>query len=93
MSRLLGKFDQYDALILDLSHVPQMDFTSSRALEDMVHGARDSGRDALLVGCHEPVRKTLIDLGVMAKFDPDHILETRLDALETALRLIQARQS
>ena len=93
MARRLAQFDEYDALVLDLSDVPQIDFTSVRALDDMLHDAWDSGRDAYLVGCKKQVCEMLKKQGVVDKFHQDRLKESRLEALSDALVVVRQRQS
>lgn len=88
MARRLASFDQYRALILDLSHVPQVDFTSSRALDDMIHDAQDRGREAFLVGARPAVRTFLEKQGVLRNLKDGHCLQERLETLKLAAALI-----
>ena len=84
ITRQLASFDQYRDLILDLTHVPQVDFTISRALDDMIHDAQDRGREAFLVGARPAVKSFLEKQGVMRNLASGHCLETRLEALRLA---------
>jgi len=93
MARQLAGFDEYDVLILDLSDVPQLDFTSTRALDDMLHDAWDSGREACLVGCRKQVHDMLVQQGVMDKFHESRLKNTRIEALAEGLKLVQERRS
>lgn len=86
MARRLAGFDAYDALILDLSHVPQIDFTSTRALDDILHDARDSGRKAYLVGCCEQVCSMLTRQGIVKSENIDEAKSTLIDALKKSLQ-------
>ncbi|WP_126454684.1 SulP family inorganic anion transporter [Sulfuriflexus mobilis] len=92
-ARRLARFDAYDDLIIDLSEVPQIDYTSSRAVDDMLHSAWDSGREAFIVGCRPQVANMLKKQGITARFSEDELNMSRLDILKTALAHIQARQS
>lgn len=92
MVRRLAKFDHYDVLVLDLSDVPQIDFTSTRALDDMLHGTWESGREAFLVGCRKQVFDMLKRQGVVDRFHEDRIKANRLEALSEALAVVQERQ-
>lgn len=92
MARRLASFDEYDVLVLDLSDVPLIDFTSTRALDDMVHDAWDSGREAFLVGCNQRVCNMLKKQGIIDKFHEDRLKRSRLDALQEALRLVREKQ-
>ncbi|HHJ17945.1 MAG TPA: SulP family inorganic anion transporter [Gammaproteobacteria bacterium] len=91
MARQLAGFDEYDVLVLDLSDVPQLDFTSTRALDDMLHDAWDSGREAYLVGCRKQVHDMLVQQGVMDKFHESRLKDTRVEALAEGLKLVQER--
>lgn len=91
MARQLASFDEYDVLVLDLSDVPQVDFTSCRALDDMLHDAWDSGREAYLVGCQKQVFKTLVQQCVVDKIHESKVKKTRIEALMEGLKLVQER--
>ena len=93
VARRLAGFDEYDVLVLDLSDVPQIDFTSTRALEDMLHDAWDSGREAYLVGCRQQVCEMLKKQGVVDEMRENHLKKSRLEALNDALCLVRERQS
>lgn len=91
MARRLASFDEYDVLVLDLTDVPQIDFTSSRALDDMLHDAWDSGREAYLVGCNKSVRKILKKQGAIDKLNEKQIKNKRIDALKEGLQAVKKR--
>jgi SulP family sulfate permease len=84
MARRLASFDQYKALVLDLTHVSQVDFTSARALDDMIHDAQDNGRQAFLVCVRPAVRSFLERQGVIANLAKGHCVPNRLEALRLA---------
>ena len=84
IARRLASFDHYSALVLDMTHVSHVDFTSARALEDMIHSAQDSGRLAYLVGTREPVRTFLQKQGVLAQLQDGHLFSQRQEALQHA---------
>jgi SulP family sulfate permease len=90
-ARRLAAFDQYDILIVDLTDVPQVDFTSSRAIDDMVHDAVDRGGHALLVGARPTVCSMLIRQGALLFVPEDHRFQHRSDALRHALNLIKEK--
>lgn len=89
MARQLAEFDEYDALILELTDVPQIDFTATRALFDMVHDAQSVGREVFLVGCHEQVCEMMRKQGVTSQLPKQNLVKDRLDALRLARRLLQ----
>jgi len=88
MARQLSEFDEYDVLILELSDVPQIDFTATRALYDMVYDAYDVGRQVFLVGCHKQVCDMMKKQGVADQLPKENLLKTRIDALRIARKLI-----
>ncbi len=81
MVRQLAAFDQYDALLLDLTDVPSIDFTSSRAIEDMIDDARGRQRIVYLVCPRAPVREFLGRQGILDKLPPERALDSREAAL------------
>ena len=82
MAKSIVDFSDYDVLVIDLSDVPQIDYTSTRAIDDILHDARDSGRKAFLVGCQEQVRQMLTQQKVI---NIEHTEEAKLSLIE-ALR-------
>ena len=89
MARRLASFDEYDVLVVDLSDVPQIDFTSTRALDDMLHDAWDSGREAYLVGCEQQVCDMLMKQGVVEKVQEQFLKRQRVDALKDGLEFVE----
>jgi SulP family sulfate permease len=90
VARRLADFDQYDVLILDLSDVPQIDFTSSRALEDMIVDAQSRDRQVCIVGLRANVQLFLNRQGVLDYIDEDRLFAQRLDALQMAAEVVQS---
>ncbi len=86
MVRQLAAFDEYDVLLLDLTDVPAVDFTSSRALDDMINDARNAGRTVYLVGMQPRVSAFLEKQGILAQVPPENRIETREAALCQAAR-------
>ncbi len=83
--RLVG-FDGYDVLVIDLSDVPQIDFTSTRALDDIIHDAQDSGRKAYLSGCRDQICSMLMNQGVIAA---DQVAEARMSRIAVLKKALQ----
>ncbi|HHH38529.1 MAG TPA: SulP family inorganic anion transporter [Sedimenticola sp.] len=83
--RNLARFDEYDVLLLELTDVPQIDFTATRALFDIVFDARNLGREVFLVGCRPPVCEMLEKQGVTALVAPENRVKERIEALRLAL--------
>lgn len=90
MVRRLAGFKEFDALVLDLSGVPAVDFTSSMALNDMI-GDTLAGKDryVFLVGLRPDVHQFLDRQGVLDKVDSSHIYPERHAALCHAAHLLQ----
>lgn len=93
LSRRMAGFDQYDVLILDLSDVPHIDFTSSRGVDDMIHDAVDRGRHALLVGARKSVSDMLARQGALRYVPEINRHPSRENALRHALDLIKKQRA
>ena len=79
----------YEIMLLDLSDVPHIDFTTTRALEDIIHDTIDSGKPIFLVGACKSVYDMLEKQGVTAYFETDYMYQQRLDALLHAQSLLK----
>ena len=69
----------YKILILDITDVPRLGVTATLAIEDMMEEAKNNSRKAFVAGANEKVKDRL------GKFGVEGIIETRKEALETAL--------
>ncbi len=78
----------YDIMLLDLSEVSMIDFTSSRALEDIITDTLSAGRKVLLVGVADPVYDMLDKMGVTRHFNEGGIYPDRLEALNVASSIL-----
>ncbi|MCF8197531.1 MAG: SulP family inorganic anion transporter [Sulfuritalea sp.] len=85
MVRRLAEFDGYDALVLDLSDVSSIDYTTTRSIEDMIQRTQGKGRATFLIGGKVKVMALLDTHGVLAQLEPAHILPSRIDGLKAAL--------
>jgi SulP family sulfate permease len=92
MARRLAAFDNYDALVIDLGNVPQIDFTSSRALDDMIPDAVDRGRTAFLVGARPKVSDMLLKQDSLRFVPKDYRYRDREPALRHALQIIKDKR-
>lgn len=81
MVRRLANFKEYDALVLDLSDVSSIDFTSCRAIDDMISDALHMSRNVYLVGVRPKVNAFLHNQNVLQKLDANHVHTRRKDAL------------
>ena len=78
----------YNIMLLDLSDVPNIDFTTSRALEDIITDTISAGRHIFLVGACESVCTTLEQQGITNHFETGNMYQNRLDALLHAQSLL-----
>ena len=79
----------YRVMLLDLSDVPSIDFTTSRALEDIITDTTNAGQHIFLVGACDDVCDMLKKQGVLEHFDAGHMYQQRLDALLHAKSLLK----
>lgn len=78
----------YSVMLLDLTEVPILDFTSARAIEDIIVDTNDSGREIFLVGARQAICDMLEKQRVTRHFNTGHMYHSRLDALLHASRLV-----
>jgi SulP family sulfate permease len=78
----------YSIMLLDLSDVPCIDFTTSRALDDIIIDTVSAGRHIFLVGACEDVRTMLEQQGIVDHFESGKMYQHRLDALLHAKSLL-----
>jgi len=81
----------YRTMLLDLTSVPCIDFTSARAIEDIIIDTKSAGRDIFLVGACPAVRDMLEKQKILRHFNTGHMYQSRLDALLHASKLLQEK--
>lgn len=64
MARQLSLFGDYRALVLDLSDMPEIDFTATRSLLDVVCNAAHAGRSVVLCGVRPSVAQAIDRHGI-----------------------------
>jgi SulP family sulfate permease len=79
----------YEIMLLDLTEVPAIDFTTSRALEDIIVDTLDSGRKIILVGARNKVEETLKKQKVLRHLNEQEVHQTRIEAFRYAQMLLQ----
>ncbi|MDH5516197.1 MAG: SulP family inorganic anion transporter [Gammaproteobacteria bacterium] len=89
MVKRVASVDNYEALVLDLSDVPLIDFSSSIAIEDIILDAQEAGHHIFICGASEPIKNLLAKHGIIDLLLEHHQYETRLDALKQACELLQ----
>jgi SulP family sulfate permease len=79
----------YSIMLLDLTEVPVIDFTSARAIEDIIIDSNASGREIFLVGARKAVCDMLEKQRVTRHFNTGHMYHRRIDALNHAKSLLE----
>ena len=64
MARQLSLLGDYRALILDLSDMPEIDFTATRSLFDVIRNAVHAGRSVVLCGVRPSVARAIDSQGI-----------------------------
>ena len=77
----------YEAMLLDLTSVPSIDFTTARAIEDIVVDTKSAGRHIFLVGACPAVCEVLKKQHILEHFNTGQMYQSRLDALLHARNL------
>jgi len=75
-------------MLLDLTEVPTIDFTTARALEDIIMDTVSAGRHIFLVGAQPDVCQMLKDQQVLRHFDAGNMFQQRIDALHHASNVL-----
>lgn len=78
----------YEIMLLDLSDVPVIDFSFSRALEDIILDTLSAGRRIFLVGATGEVQEKLRKFEITNHIKPEKIYQHRIDALLHAKGLL-----
>ncbi|HHH44003.1 MAG TPA: SulP family inorganic anion transporter [Gammaproteobacteria bacterium] len=89
MVRRHAAVTDYDIMLLDLTDTQSIDYTSARAMEDIIVDSMHAGRKVFLVGARPDVRLILERQKVTRHLDRDCIFANRLDALREAARHLQ----
>ena len=86
MVRLHADVNDHDVMLLDLSDTSAIDYTSSRAIDDIIVDSTHAGRSVLLVGAQADVLTMLERQRVIRHFDESCIYKNRIDALRAAMQ-------
>jgi SulP family sulfate permease len=89
MVRLHAEVSDYDIMLLDLSDTLSIDYTTSRAIDDIIVDSIDADRQVFLVGTRKEVRDMLERQGVTRHFNEKYIYDKRIDALHDAIKQLQ----
>lgn len=88
MARRLADFEQFDALVVDLTDVPAMDLTSCRALDNMIGNTLAVNRQVFVAGMRPELKAFLETQGILERIGPVNIHGQRSTALCAAARSI-----
>lgn len=86
--RTLAYEEDYRVLLLDLTDVPAIDYSVSRAIEDMIVDTLDQGRTVLVAIPDGDVARMLDRERVLDHLPEDGVLTDRLTALKQVERLL-----
>ena len=86
--RTLAYEEDYRVLLLDLTDVPAIDYSVSRAIEDMIVDTLDQGRTVLVAIPDGDVARMLDRESVLDHLPEDGVLTDRLTALNQVERLL-----
>ncbi|MDH3980135.1 MAG: SulP family inorganic anion transporter [Gammaproteobacteria bacterium] len=88
MVRRHANIADYQVMLLDLTSVPAIDFTSARAIEDIIVDTKSAGREIFLVGACTAVCDMLEKQKILRHFNTGHMYQSRLDALLHAQSIV-----
>lgn len=91
MAKKLAHFDAYDVLVIDMTDVPVIDFTTCRALDNIIEDAISMGREVMLVGVRSHVNKILKKQKVLDRIHSDYMFVKLVGALREASNFIQSK--
>ncbi|MGH1486536.1 MAG: bicarbonate transporter BicA [Cellvibrionaceae bacterium] len=84
---------RYKSIIMDLSDVPLIDTTISLAIENTVRDAVDSGKQVFVIKPLAQAKKSLQRLGVFELIPGAQLCNTKLEALNKAIALLNKNTS
>lgn len=93
MIKKVSVFDDYDVLVMDLTEVPVIDFSATRALDAIISDAIASGREVMLVGVRSSLHKILKKHHILDRVHSDFVFVKRIGALREALNFVNKKRS
>ncbi len=81
LKQSVSKADQNKTLLIDLTDAHFVGITSTIAIEEIIVGYQNQGREILLSSVCERVRNDFEQLKLLEKVPSGHVFDTRLDAL------------
>lgn len=89
MLRKLSDHKDYDVLVIDLHMVSQMDYTSVRALSDLIQDVQLAGRKVVLINPPPTAYGLLNKQGVLQRVAFEHAHSDQISAFRDAYKLLQ----
>jgi SulP family sulfate permease len=89
MVKKLSEYTDYDSLILDLHEVSAIDYTSSRAIDEILEGLQLAEHQGYLTGARPAVNQVLKKLKAKRFLAQGHEFDNRLDAIRMAYGHLQ----
>ena len=84
MVQKLSEYTDYDSLILDMHDMTAIDYTSSKAIDEILEGLNIAEHQAYITGASQEVDKTLDKLNAKRYLKPEHEFNSRIQAIRTA---------
>lgn len=84
----ISEYNDYDVLVLDMTDVPVIDYSASRALDTVIEDAINAGREVMLAGVRSGVNKTLKKQKILDRVHSNYIFVKRIGALREALKFV-----
>lgn len=81
LKQSVSESDKNKTLLIDLTDANFVGVTSTIAIEEIIVSYQNQGRDILLSSICERVKNDFDKLKVLDKISPEHVFQTRLDAL------------
>ena len=91
MVRRYSNTHGYQIMLFDMTDVSVIDYTTSRAIEDIIVVTKQSGHHMMLVGANETVYEILERQGILSHLEQNEICDKRLEALQSAEQLVRTQ--
>jgi SulP family sulfate permease len=88
MAQRLTMINNYEAMILDMSDVPTIDFTTTISIEDMIIDAQATGKHVMISGARPAVKDMLSHRGIFKILGEGNDFSRRLYALRKTASLL-----
>lgn len=89
MVKKVADYNDYDVLVLDMTDVPVIDYSASRALDTVIEDAIAAGREVMMSGVRSGVNKSLKKQKVLDRVHSEYVFVKRIGALREALKFVK----